>query len=250
MMSAFSFLLKKWLGLILTPPVFPLLLIGLGLAFKRRGLAYVGFITAVALSMPPIVAWLLGPLQIFSPPNIAQLKDTQAIVILGGGRNLLAPEYGGTTINRMSLERLRYGARLARETGLPVLLTGGAVGGGTPEAELMRDAMEHDFGVPVRWVEADSRDTAENARFSAALLQQAKIKRVTLVTHAVHMNRAAEEFALTGLDVLPAPTGFYGVSSEGMPLMRWLPNANAAYFGWLAAHEWLGHLALALRPWK
>ena len=37
-----------------------------------------------------------------------------AIVILSGGLRDYAPEYGGSTVNRITLERVRYGARLAR----------------------------------------------------------------------------------------------------------------------------------------
>ena len=37
--------------------------------------------------------------------------------MLGGGRNRGAPEWGGVTVNGLTLRRTRYGARLARETG-------------------------------------------------------------------------------------------------------------------------------------
>jgi hypothetical protein len=36
-------------------------------------------------------------------------------------------EYGGDTLGRLTLERVRYGARVAKKTGLPVLVAGGSV---------------------------------------------------------------------------------------------------------------------------
>ena len=49
----------------------------------------------------------------------------KAVVILGGGVRRNAPEYGGDTLATLTLERVRYGARVARLTGLPVLVSGG-----------------------------------------------------------------------------------------------------------------------------
>ena len=66
-----------------------------------------------------------------SPPpvTLAQARSAQAIVILGGGVRRNAPEYGGDTVGRLTLDRVRYGAFVARATGLPVLVTGGVVRG-------------------------------------------------------------------------------------------------------------------------
>ena len=56
-----------------------------------------------------------------------------------------------------------------RQTGLPILATGGSVMGNTvPEAVLMKEALELEYGVKVRWVEDRSRNTLENALYSAA----------------------------------------------------------------------------------
>jgi uncharacterized SAM-binding protein YcdF (DUF218 family) len=139
------------------------------------------------------------------------------------------------------LFRSRYGARLARATGLPVAVAGGAPTGGTPEAETMRETLVADFGVTPRWMETTSRDTAENAALLAPTLKAAGVTHITLVTHAWHMRRAEDAFARQGLSVLPAPTRytppFYG------DLLQWLPDATAMRNSMLAMHEWLGLLA-------
>src|SRR4029453_5211195 len=103
--------------------------------------------------------------------------------------------YGGDTLGALTLERVRYGARVARLTGLPILVSGGSVLGGEPEASLMRAPLEGEFNIPGRWIEARSRTTHENAVMSADMLHSVGIHRVLLVTHGFDMRRATAEFA-------------------------------------------------------
>ena len=98
-------------------------------------------------------------------------------MVLAGGsyRNPLDYE-GFDTAGGGSLERLRYAVSLHRRTGLPLLATGGVTVPATPaEAELMARSLKNDFGVGARFVESRSRNTAENAAHSAALLAEAGI---------------------------------------------------------------------------
>ncbi len=68
----------------------------------------------------------------------------------------------------LAAERLRYAARLAKTSALPVLISGGLHYGRPPsEAALMANALLQDFGVPTRWQEGLSRTTWENATLSA-----------------------------------------------------------------------------------
>ena len=83
------------------------------------------------------------------------------------GANRYAPEYGASNLNAASLERLRYGVWLGRETGAPVAFSGGVgwmqkqgVVGGPDRRQRIASS---DFGRPLRWIEDDSRDTRENA---------------------------------------------------------------------------------------
>lgn len=243
------FWLKKMAALVVLPPLGPLLLMALALIVLRKHrrlgftLCWTGLALAFLLSAPASVGWMARNLETTPPLVIAEAETAQAIVILGGGKRDHAPEYGGETVNRLTLERLRYGARLARETGLPILVSGGTARSGMAEADLMQAALEIDFRMPVRWIESASRDTRENARFSAIQLKAANVDRVVLVTHAIHMDRARSEFEAQGLEVVPAPTAWFG-GGEAEPRIRDIvPSAWAAFAGWLAAHEWLGRLA-------
>ncbi len=245
------FLLKKILTALALPPAGPLLLAALGLLLMRRrprlgrSLAWGGLVLLWLLATPAVTKPMLAAIEDVPPLDIAQAKDAQAIVVLGGGSRFAAPEYGGDTINSRTLERLRYAACLQRESGLPLLVSGGAPWGGTPEARSMRAALEQDFGAGVRWIEDASADTRGNARLSAPMLREAGVKRVLLVTHAWHMRRALGEFAAAGLETVPAPTGHL---AEGPRIATdYLPSATGLALGHLALHESLGLLVMRTR---
>lgn len=243
------FWLKKLTAILILPPLGPLLLIAAGLAVLGnrprvgRVLAWGGLALTVLLATPASVGLLLANLERTPVASPEAVRRAQAIVILGGGQRRHAPEYGGASVNRLSLERVRYGAHLARRSGLPILVTGGNPTGETPEALLMKDALEQDFGLKARWTESASRDTRENARHSAAILKEAGVGRILLVTHAAHMLRAEAEFRAAGLEVIPAPTGWLGGPGGNEEVLDFVPSANSAYAGWFATHEWLGRAA-------
>ncbi|MCX7181003.1 MAG: YdcF family protein [Proteobacteria bacterium] len=242
------FLLQKLLTALILPPTGPVLLALFGLwltrARSRRWqhagltLATLSLLGLFVLSLPIVGNALMAPLEQHPPITKARLQQVQAIVILGGGSYYGAPEYGGDTVGYTTLERLRYGARLARESRLPLLVSGGATFGGRPEGESMREALENDFGVRVRWVEAASRDTAENASLSAPMLKAAGITRIALVSHGLHLPRAIALFRQQGLEVTPAPTAF----STGSPsIVEDLLPGGLARSRW-ALREYLGQL--------
>lgn len=238
------FLLKKILTALVLPPAGPLLLSALGLLLIRRrprlgkSLAWGGLVLLWLLATPLLAQALLGLVEAQPPLQPAQMQRAQAIVVLGGESYFAAPEYGGDTVKGHSLERLRYAARLARASGLPVLASGGSPAGIRPEAEAMREALEADFGVRVRWVEGRSRDTVENAAFSAALLREAGLGRVLLVTNALHMRRAKEAFERAGLEVIPAPTAWQ--STAPFSALQLLPSADGLRIAYYALREALG----------
>ena len=214
-----------------------------------RQLAVAGlvcFALAVALLSVPAVAFALtGSLQIYPALTASDVAATiagppAAIVILSAGTRAYAPEFGGESVDELSLERIRYGAMLARQTRLPVLVTGGPSStGGAAVARLMADTLDRDYGISPKWVETRSATTAENAIFSGQMLNRAGIKRVLLVTHAWHMKRARAAFAANGLNVIPAPTAFY----SGAGLTTWnylLPSMRSLRMSGYALHEIIG----------
>lgn len=240
------FLLKKLLTALALPPAGPLLLAALGLLLMRRrprfgkSLAWSGLALLWLLATPAVTKPMLAAIEDVPPLDPAQAKGAQAIVVLGGGSYFAAPEYGGDTVGPSSLERIRYAARLQRETGLPLLVTGGAPLGGVAEGRSMQAALEKDFGVKVRWVEDRSADTRENARFSAPILRKAGVRRVLLVTHAWHMRRAQGEFAVEDMTTIAAPTAYE--TTGPLTALDLLPGPGGLRAGRIALSERLGGL--------
>ncbi len=240
--------LKTLFGTLLLPPGNGLLLLAVAAIFRRRhwafGLALSAGLLLLAQSIPIVAQALIASLEREAGPVVSETQGAGAIVVLGSGLNLDAAEYGGDTANERTLVRLRYGAYLARHLDLPLLVTGGKpLRANLSEAEAMAGIMEQELGVKVRWRETNSRDTADNARMSAEILQAAGIKRIVLVTQAFHMPRARLLFERAGLEVIPGPTGFRALPQRDAPSpFDYLPQASALQNSYYALHEWLGIL--------
>ena len=238
--------MRDFVEIVVLPPTSLFILGALGLlllAFRVRFGAFLcvlALILLYALSTPAVARAIGAPFSAAPALEPARFQDdVGAIVILGAGRYAQAPEYGGDTISGNGLERVRYGAWLHRQTGRPILVSGGDPDhAGVPEASLMKRALESEFGVPVAWVEAASFNTAENATLSHAILDKAGIRKIYLVTHAEHMRRAVEAFERSGLIVVPAPTIL--PRQRGLEPGDFIPSGGGMSTNARLLHEWLG----------
>ncbi len=248
-----SWFFTNFIAAFLLPPLSLLLPLALGiwLLDRRPKLARALLIALFGLlwlcSTPYFAEGALHLLEARATPLDGRHQDADAIVILGGGTYFHAPEYAGQdTISDAALVRLRYGAKLQRETGKPVLVTGGKpLGNSVSEAQQMRAALEQDFQVPVRWTEDASDNTLENARYSFQTLQKAGIKKIYLVTHAWHIPRSAEVFRRAGFEVVEAPTAFTTRYRTG--LLTFVPNADSLRDSKIFVHEVIGLLWYRLK---
>lgn len=247
-----SWFYTNLIGTFLLPPSSLLLIAALGLWLwhKRPLVARVLLTLSVGLlwllSTPYFAETLLQGLEGEPFVNDTKMPQADAIVVLGGGTYFRAPEYGGDTVGKETLERLRYAAKLYHETWKPILVTGGTpVGNKLSEAEQMKQVLEHEFNVPVQWTEGASDNTQENARLSRQLLKQAGITRIYLVTHAWHMPRALKAFEAEGFKVVPAPTAY--TTRYRIDLLAFVPNAYALNESRIFMHELLGGLWYRLK---
>jgi len=261
---------KPALAALLLPPLPMLLLMGLGARLaRRRSVCAAWLLLAGAAgiwlsSTCAIGAWLqqqlLVPAHALTPQDLRQLSQASAarragaapdtaIVVLGGGRESHAPEYGGPNLGPGAMQRLRYGLWLARETALPVAFSGGtghAQRQGPGEAEIAARIALREFGQPLRWTEANSRDTRENAARSVALLRPAGVTRIVLVTHGWHMRRSLRAFEQAiqrsggGIALVAAPMGL--ALDDARPPLPWLPSSQGYEATRQALHEILGLL--------
>ncbi|MDD5272527.1 MAG: YdcF family protein [Methylovulum sp.] len=235
--------------LFLLPPTSLLLMAFAGLLLRKHPvglpLTVVSLTLLTALSLPIVSKTIAATLEnqpIVEAGQIQRFKP-QAIVVLGGG-STFGKEYGQPlTANDRTLLRLRYAAKLARDTHLPILVSGGKVfpDAALSEAQIMAGILQDEFNVPVVWQEANSRNTAENARFSHQLLQAQGIDKIILVTQAYHLPRALELFRQEGFQVLPAPTAFIKYKPS-LSLFSFIPSATALENSFLVLHEYLGLL--------
>jgi uncharacterized SAM-binding protein YcdF (DUF218 family) len=240
---------KPFLVALMLPPVPFLLmaLVGARLILPRRGLGWLVVVFSVAglwFSACAGTAHLLETFVVKEPPaltpnRIAEIKSqqrgdnknaTSAIVILGAGRESFAPEYSTSNLSAGSLERLRYGLWLSRETGLPLAFSGGtgwAQNDGAAEADIANRIASQEFNRPIRWIESQSRDTRTNASASVSLLKASGVKHIVVVTHGWHMPRAMaafEQSSLGGITIEAAPMGL--AQRVNRPELDWLPSAH------------------------
>ena len=232
--------LKTLLRSLLLPPTGPLLVAFIGLLLlRRRPVAariclVAGLGSLWLLSMTAVSDALARLAEHYHPLDLHDAAGAQAVVILGGGgQRVFAPEYGGPAAEPLLLERLNYGAYVARRTGLPVMVTGAKI-----EAVAMRTSRERDFGIRARWVDDQSYDTFDNARNSARMLRADGVRRIILVTRATHMWRSVQEFTAAGLEVVPAPAGMLADRDAG--IFRYLPTTQGLQRSYFASYELIG----------
>jgi uncharacterized SAM-binding protein YcdF (DUF218 family) len=210
----------------LLPPA-PLLLLaawgGWRLRHGRRfgglllGLALVGVWFSATEAAGELLSRALGRPAALSQAQVDALKGQAngAVLVLGGGVYRHLPEYDAGAPSRPTAQRLAYGVWLARRSGWPLAFSGGIGWTATelhqPEAEIIARVAAEDYGLPLRWAEASSRDTRENAAKSLPMLAAAGVRQVVLVTDDAHMRRAVRAFEATGgplgIAIVPAPVG-------------------------------------------
>ena len=248
--------ISKTLGLFLDPFFLTLLLLAGAVALRR--LRFPLLIAALAISLicglPAAGDVLARSLEAQYPDRgIAALPETQAIVVLGGSVQGASGVHGASRITEAS-DRLLATLRLyqAKKAALVVCSGGNAPllsqAGEAPEAQVMSGLLR-EWGVPAEAIltESGSLDTRQNALESYALLSARGIRKILLVTSAMHMPRAAAAFRKAGFEVVPAPADFR--TGWGATPLGWAPNAATLLDSANALHEWIGWWVYRLRGW-
>jgi len=242
---------------LLLPPGILILMLVVAFILARGVLARLLIFGAAAMltlvSLPVVATLLMVPLEPYPALDKDSIpQDAQAILVLGAGRFTDAPEYGGDTVDSLSLQRARYAAYLHRLTGLPIYIAGGSPPHEQPPlGVLMAQTLESELGVPVAGMETQSLTSWENAANAKPMLERDGIRHVLLVTSAWHLPRAIEAFERAGVRVTPAPTGFNHRPGweEDMRYTDWLPSARAFLTSYYALHEHLGRVWYQVRYW-
>lgn len=244
------FLFSKVLWFVVAPVNFLLILTLAGLALLGRlprlgrALAFAGFAVLLALAVLPIGAALDLPLEERFPPPAEDTPAPKGIIVLGGAIDDALSEARGQVALEEGAARLTEGVALSRRYPGALLFYSGGSGSlvaTNPAEALYARRLWIELGVdPARiGIESRSRNTDENARFSAEILKPKPDETWLLVTSAYHMPRSMGLFRKAGFRVTAYPVDYH-TFGQGRD---WRPNSNAVYNLWLfglALHEWIG----------
>ena len=244
------------LGIMVGTAILALILLTIG---RRRGaILILMFLVAWGWvwSTPFLGSVLLGRLVDKGPylPQRAEESSTgDAIVVLGGGvwpvsGTLVYPDLTSAA------DRIWHAARLYHAGKAPLIIaSGGNVWPGLKqqsEADAIRVVLNA-FGVSddVIITEDSSRNTLQNALFTADLAVSRGIRRVLLVTSALHMSRAEAAFERVGFDVIPAAVDFTRRRSNFRSpwILKILPSAYNLRVNTSLFREHLGHLVYRIK---
>lgn len=248
------FIASKALWFLAAPSALLILgaLIGAAYSSRLSGqlLAFACLALLLVVGAAPLGALAIAPLENRFPAPPADLPAPYGIVVLGGAIDDDISRARGQTTFDEGAERLTETAILARRyPSARIVYSGGSnslSGRPSSEAEEGRKLLVA-LGVdPQRvTIEPRSRNTDENARFTAAMVHPESGQTWLVVTSAFHMPRAMGLFRKAGFDAVAAPVDF---RTEGQG-RDWRLNANLPrgleLFD-LAVHEWIGLAAYRL----
>lgn len=193
-------------------------------------------------AMPLSANLLIGSLEKSAPPSSDCVSDATSdpVIVLAGGSDRAAVDTNDVAaLGVASLRRTLSAVALwrSRKASTLVIIGGPSFHGAVADSELMRTIAEA-MGVPAdaMRIETTSQNTWDNARKTAGILTPPL--RVSLVTSAAHMPRAAFAFEHAGFRVCPYPTDSRFVAF-GLPGYL-LPQTSAAVKTTQALHEWVG----------
>ena len=225
------FVLKKIVAAFALPPgLFVLALAGLAIYLRKRCRP-----AAIACTALAALIWA-GSTEVFSDALLKPLESAYKtparpegdviILLCGGFRGGWRPFSASERLAPGTLERAAAAYKLQKETGLPVVISGGAPFSAEPEAEATA-AYLRELGLPADKIviEDKSRDTSENAEFTVRICREKGYKKIILVTSAFHMPRAALLFREAGAgELLPFPVARRTAGPNF--INDWLPGSS------------------------
>lgn len=219
------------------------------LRWRRLGGAVLALSIAWSLlwSIPRASDGLRGLLERRNPVVAeSRLPTADAIVVLGGGSRYAWLDRPQVRPEQLQSSRLAAGARAWLGGRAPIVILTGGGEDGDSEARRMAAAIAK-LGVPADALvlEERSRNTRDNAMYTAALAKQRDMHRVLLVTSSLHMPRASLLFRKAGIDVVPVPVPERAQRATWSE--RWLPSFGALWRSGRALKEYVGLLAVQLQ---
>jgi uncharacterized SAM-binding protein YcdF (DUF218 family) len=229
-------------------------LVGVLLCFGRRarfgrGLALTAILILLAAAILPVGVLLIAPLEDRFPVPPLDLPAPEGIIVLGGAINDPISQARQQTIFNEGGERLTEAVVLAkRYPQARVVYTSGsssfAAGATSTEALQARKLMSQMGIAPERvTIEDKSRNTDENARFTAAIVHPQPSQRWIVVTSAFHIPRAMGIFEKAGFHPIAYPVSFRTRGQWRDDLRLTFDPVRTLRTFEIAVHEWIGLVA-------
>jgi len=225
-------------------------LLGRRLTNRMRRSILIFSVSALFLVSWPPIEWLLAlPLE-FRYRTLTRPTPGagEAIVVLAGGGDPAYPELPVNIPGPSSYARSRYAAWLYRNwRAVPIVVSGGTHRNDRLPVSATMARVLLTEGVPAERVleESRSKNTKENATFTAAMLRPMGVRRIALVVDADSMLRAHLCFRKEGIEVVPFPLGHRSMGwPDGV-----IPSAASIRGNEVTLHEALGIVWYKLRGW-
>ncbi len=169
--------------------------------------------------------------------------DGDLLVILGGG------VYGNGELMEDAFKRVVKGFQLGKDGGKRFIVSGGRVSDDMPfEADVMKNKLiELGIDKKVIFVDRESKDTVENAKFTKKIIESSKLDdKVILITSAYHMKRSVLLFEKAGIKgVCPQATDF---KYDGVyTIFDFLPTASNMNTIAKSLKEYIGLIVYSLK---
>jgi uncharacterized SAM-binding protein YcdF (DUF218 family) len=217
-------------------------------SWARRALLVV-LVLLYGLSLPytadHCMRWLEVPrvdAQTLRPPY-------EAVIVLSGMLHLPVSRPGAIEFSQ-AVDRILAGITFVRQGLGKILLVSGGTGNlfhqGPKEADLLKTfALQLGLRADQVLVEADSRNTYENALYTANVLHTRQWRHVVLITSASHMRRALAAFHKQGIYPDTYPVDYE--AAEVVTPFSFLPSVHSLAKTTAVMHELFGLVAYHLQ---
>ncbi len=246
------FYLSKLLNFIIHPLLWVFVLLLCSLIFKKRSriLLLSCLIIFVFFSNPWIANYAMEKWELPATPK-ENIPLVEVGIVLSGmaghDPDLEDQIHFNEAADRLTEAMILYHEGLIRK----ILITGGSgaiLDQDFKESEVLkRFLITNQFPEQDIIIEADSRNTHENALFTANKLEELGIKdrKHLLITSAFHMRRSLGCFANEGVEVLPYSVDFR--STHVSWDIGWILPSPGAFSNWsFLLKEWMGMVAYKL----
>jgi len=243
------FYLSQFLSFLAMPLTIVLILIIVGILYAGKigkriiwtGIVFLLFFSNQFIANQAMQAW--------EPEfkSFDQIGNHEIGIVLTGVTNLSKTAYDRTFFNK-GADRITHALQLYRMGKIKkILITGGQ--GLNPvnplsEAEVLKRFLVM-TGMPEEdiLVEDQSKNTAQNAEFSKAFLEEKGIstdKEFLLITSAFHMPRAKGCFDQVGLKTITFPTDYYSSDTKFDIPTLFFPDPYSIFIWHKLVKEWIG----------